>query len=70
MIPFQNPCPEQTSSFLSRLTFSWFDKLAWLGFRKPLEPTDLWSMNWADTSREIVPKFDRYWDKSMKRFET
>ncbi|KAL0267499.1 UNVERIFIED_CONTAM: hypothetical protein PYX00_009752 [Menopon gallinae] len=66
----KNPCPEQTASFLSRLTFSWFDKLAWLGFRKPLEATDLWSMNWSDTSREIVPKFDRYWDKSLKKFET
>ncbi|KAK2583563.1 hypothetical protein KPH14_009513 [Odynerus spinipes] len=60
----EKPCPEQKASFPSRLTFAWFDSLAWNGFRKPLEATDLWSMNPEDTASEIVPKFDKHWNKN------
>ncbi|XP_047368141.1 multidrug resistance-associated protein 1 isoform X1 [Vespa velutina] len=63
----ERPCPEQNSSFPSRLSFAWFDALAWKGFKKPLESTDLWSMNPEDTASEIVPKFDRHWSKTSKK---
>lgn len=65
----QNPCPEESSSFLSRLLFSWFDALAWQGFRKPLETTDLWDMKHEDTAKVVVPLFDKYWQKSLKKAE-
>ncbi|XP_076227007.1 multidrug-Resistance like Protein 1 isoform X2 [Nomia melanderi] len=61
------PCPEQSSSFPAKIFFTWFDPMAWKGFRKPLETTDLWSMNAEDTAREIVPKFDKYWNKSTQK---
>ncbi|XP_025986918.1 multidrug resistance-associated protein 1 isoform X4 [Solenopsis invicta] len=61
------PCPEQSSSFPSRILFAWFDSLAWKGFRKPLETSDLWSMNPEDMATEIVPKFDKYWNKSLRK---
>ncbi|GAB1859186.1 Multidrug resistance-associated protein 1 isoform X7 [Camponotus japonicus] len=61
----ETPCPEQSSSFPSRILFAWFDPLAWKGFRKPLETSDLWSMNPEDMATEIVPKFDKYWNKSL-----
>ncbi|XP_011264384.1 multidrug resistance-associated protein 1 isoform X2 [Camponotus floridanus] len=61
----ETPCPEQSSSFPSRILFAWFDALAWKGFRKPLETSDLWSMNPEDMATEIVPKFDKYWNKSL-----
>nr|CAD7593710.1 unnamed protein product [Timema genevievae] len=67
--PVENPCPEQGASFLSKLFFSWFDALAWKGFRKPLETSDLWNMNPEDTSSEIVPMFDKYWEKSKRKSE-
>ncbi|CAH0555480.1 unnamed protein product [Brassicogethes aeneus] len=38
--PSNRPCPEEGASFVSRMLFAWFDKLAWLGFRQPLEPKD------------------------------
>nr|XP_050866832.1 multidrug resistance-associated protein 1 isoform X1 [Vespula vulgaris] len=63
----ERPCPEQNSSFPSRLIFAWFDSLAWKGFKKPLESTDLWSMNPEDTASEIVPKFGRHWSKTSKK---
>ncbi|NXI34942.1 MRP3 protein, partial [Galbula dea] len=58
-----NPCPELTSGFLSRLTFWWFTSMAILGYRKPLEGKDLWSLNEEDTSKIIVQQLSKEWDK-------
>lgn len=63
----QKPCPEQSASFLSRLFFTWFDPLAWKGYRRPLEHKDLWEMNVEDTSKEIMPLFLKYWSKSVAK---
>lgn len=63
----EKPCPEQRSSFPAKLFFTWFDSMAWKGFKKPLEAVDLWSMNPEDTAREIVPKFDKYWNKNLQK---
>ncbi|XP_015175309.1 PREDICTED: multidrug resistance-associated protein 1 isoform X6 [Polistes dominula] len=63
----ERPCPEQNSSFPSRLTFAWFDALAWKGFKKPLEANNLWSMNPEDTASQIVPKFATYWSKNSRK---
>ena len=63
----QKPCPEQSASFLSKIFFAWFDPLAWKGFRKPLETKDLWSMNPEDTASEVVPVFDKHWEKTLRK---
>ncbi|XP_074036471.1 multidrug resistance-associated protein 1-like [Leptinotarsa decemlineata] len=63
----QNPCPEESAGFLSRLLFAWFDGLAWKGFRKPLERDDLWEMNPENCSRELVPTFEKYWQNSLRK---
>lgn len=63
----ESPCPEHGASYPSRILFAWFDALAWKGFRKPLEASDLWSMNPEDMSMEVVPKFDKYWDKNLRK---
>uniref|UniRef100_V5I844 ABC-type glutathione-S-conjugate transporter n=1 Tax=Anoplophora glabripennis TaxID=217634 RepID=V5I844_ANOGL len=63
----ERPCPEENVSFLSRLLFSWFDSLAWTGFRKPLETTDLWDMNPEDTAKEVVPLFEKNWLKVLEK---
>lgn len=47
------------------MLFSWFDTLAWAGYRHPLETKDLWSMNYEDSSREVVPIFDKHWERSL-----
>ncbi|XP_043579583.1 multidrug resistance-associated protein 1 isoform X3 [Bombus pyrosoma] len=61
------PCPEQRSSFPAKIFFTWFDSMAWKGFKTPLETTDLWTINPEDTAEEIVPKFNKYWDKSAQK---
>ncbi|NXP73824.1 MRP3 protein, partial [Ramphastos sulfuratus] len=58
-----NPCPELTSGFLSRLTFWWFTSMVVLGYKKPLEDKDLWSLNEDDTSKVIVQHLREEWDK-------
>lgn len=63
----QKPCPEETAGFLSRITFVWFDPMIYRSFKKPLATEDLWDMNPEDCSRELVPKFDRYWRQSLEK---
>ncbi|KFP80701.1 Canalicular multispecific organic anion transporter 2, partial [Apaloderma vittatum] len=58
-----NPCPESASGFLSRLTFWWFTSMAILGYKRPLEDKDLWSLNEDDTSKIIVQRLSKEWDK-------
>ncbi|NXD76744.1 MRP3 protein, partial [Halcyon senegalensis] len=58
-----NPCPELTSGFLSRLTFWWFTSMAILGYKRPLEDKDLWSLNEDDTSKTIVQQLSKEWDR-------
>ncbi|XP_025410477.1 multidrug resistance-associated protein 1 isoform X2 [Sipha flava] len=63
--PVEKPCPEMKASYPSRLLFSWFDELAWTGYKHPLDTKDLWSMNHEDSSRVIVPIFDKHWERSL-----
>lgn len=63
----QNPCPEAHSSFLSKIFFAWFDRLAWKGYRNPLVQEDLWEMNPEDTSKEVMPLFAKYWEQSVAK---
>ncbi|XP_056672583.1 ATP-binding cassette sub-family C member 3 isoform X2 [Monodelphis domestica] len=58
-----NPCPEANAGFLSRLTFWWFTDLAILGYRQPLEDKDLWSLNEENSSRIVVPRLLKEWEK-------
>ncbi|XP_061080827.1 multidrug resistance-associated protein 1 isoform X2 [Conger conger] len=56
-----NPCPELGASFLSKITFWWITGLMVRGYRRPLEESDLWSLNSADQSRAIVPQLVHSW---------
>ncbi|XP_041776522.1 multidrug resistance-associated protein 1-like isoform X1 [Anopheles merus] len=61
----KNPNPELKSSFFAKLLFLYFDTFAWKGFRKPLTMEEMYDINPQDTSRELVPPFDKYWDMSV-----
>ncbi|XP_059046549.1 multidrug resistance-associated protein 1 isoform X1 [Achroia grisella] len=65
----KNQCPESASGFPSRLTFSWFDPLALTGFRRSLTENDLWALNPPDSSTEVVPRFDKFWERSLTKRE-
>ncbi|XP_054612884.1 ATP-binding cassette sub-family C member 3 isoform X2 [Dunckerocampus dactyliophorus] len=62
-----NVCPESTAGFLSTITFWWFTSLAIKGYRMPLEAKDLWSLNQRDSSKAMVPKLLKEWDKEQAK---
>ncbi|XP_027481055.2 canalicular multispecific organic anion transporter 2 isoform X7 [Zalophus californianus] len=62
-----NPCPELSAGFLSRLSFWWFTKMAILGYRRPLEEQDLWSLKEEDCSQKVVRRLLEAWKKLQKQ---
>ncbi|KAL1397170.1 hypothetical protein pipiens_009960 [Culex pipiens pipiens] len=62
----RNPNPELKSSFFVKLLYLYFDSFTWTGFRKPLTDDDMFDLNPEDTSRELVPPFDKYWYESVE----
>ena len=62
-----NPSPEKSSSFLRQVFFQWFDSTVWKGWRRPLTEKDIYDINPEDTSRELVPPFDKYFYESVEK---
>ncbi|XP_056662286.1 LOW QUALITY PROTEIN: ATP-binding cassette sub-family C member 6 [Monodelphis domestica] len=58
-----NPCPESGASFPSKVTFWWFSRLVWQGYRKPLEMDDLWSLGKENSSEEIISRLESEWKR-------
>uniref|UniRef100_T1K4Y0 ABC-type glutathione-S-conjugate transporter n=1 Tax=Tetranychus urticae TaxID=32264 RepID=T1K4Y0_TETUR len=61
--------PENESSFLSYLVFSWFDKMALLGLRKALTTQDLWRLQDDFKTENITTTFEMKVKKSQKTSE-
>ncbi|KRF85624.1 multidrug resistance-associated protein 1 isoform X12 [Drosophila virilis] len=59
--------PELSASFLSRITYSWFDRMALKGYRNPLEEKDLWDLRPQDSCKEVMPTFAHYWNKNVRK---
>ncbi|RWS24939.1 multidrug resistance-associated protein 1-like protein, partial [Leptotrombidium deliense] len=60
----RNPSPETSASFLSKLTFWWFTKLALLGYKKPLTTDDLFDLCDEEKIANVIPKFEKNWISS------
>ncbi|XP_071542397.1 multidrug resistance-associated protein 1-like isoform X3 [Panulirus ornatus] len=63
----EKACPESGASFLSRITFSWFDGLVWKGYRNPLQEKDLWELPYENASRTVVASWDKNWKKTTAK---
>lgn len=63
----KKPNPEIAASFVRKLFFLWFDSFAWMGYRKPLTTDDMWNIRPEDTSRELVPEFEKHWQASVEK---
>ncbi|ODM94817.1 Multidrug resistance-associated protein 1 [Orchesella cincta] len=57
--------PECSASFLSKLLFEWVTPLTWTGFRKPLEYSDLYHLNWSETCQHNSAIFDSNWPNDL-----
>ena len=62
-----NLTPERFASFSSRMFFSWFDGLAWKGWRRTLTNEDLWNLTPGNRSSNIIPVWDKNWEKETKK---
>ncbi|KAK3912845.1 Canalicular multispecific organic anion transporter 2 [Frankliniella fusca] len=63
----EDRCPEFDASFINKIFFGWYDRMAWKGFRRPLEQKDLWELNPMDMSTGVVPLFFSHWNKQNKK---
>ena len=66
IIIFTEKCPELKASFLSYITYWWFNQLAVTGFKKSLKLSDLWQLNPEYSTNIIAPRFDRAWISQIK----
>ncbi|KAJ2808490.1 Transporter of the ATP-binding cassette (ABC), partial [Coemansia guatemalensis] len=58
------PCPEQTASVAQVLFFSWMDPMIWLGYKRPLEPNDLYDLMPNDHAERVCAK----WRSACSRY--
>ncbi|XP_026834856.1 multidrug resistance-associated protein 1 isoform X14 [Drosophila erecta] len=63
----ENEIPELSASFLSRITYMWFDKMALKGYRNPLEEKDLWDLRPQDSCSEVMPIFAHHWNQNVRK---
>ncbi|KAG8191790.1 hypothetical protein JTE90_026825 [Oedothorax gibbosus] len=59
--------PEIRASFISILTFWWFNPMAILGYKKPLTATDMWELREEDTSESLQAEFGKHWLPLVER---
>uniref|UniRef100_A0A0L8GHH2 ABC-type glutathione-S-conjugate transporter n=1 Tax=Octopus bimaculoides TaxID=37653 RepID=A0A0L8GHH2_OCTBM len=62
-----NPCPEDTSSFINKMSFHWLTRLIIDGYKKSLEESDLWDLPKHLQYSRSVPEFKRYWAKELSK---
>ncbi|EDV21130.1 uncharacterized protein TRIADDRAFT_30988, partial [Trichoplax adhaerens] len=55
--------PELQSSFLSKVTFWWLNRLMIKGYKHPLAEKDLWDLNGIDKCDFVGQQFNREWMK-------
>ncbi|KAJ2784563.1 Transporter of the ATP-binding cassette (ABC) [Coemansia javaensis] len=51
------PPPELTASIAQLLLFSWMDPMIWLGYRRPLEPNDVYDLMPEDRSEHVCARW-------------
>ncbi|XP_026557029.1 canalicular multispecific organic anion transporter 1 isoform X1 [Pseudonaja textilis] len=51
--------PEITASFLSSITFHWYNRMMVKGYRKPLEIDDLWDLRDSEKTQQIFCTFEK-----------
>ncbi|XP_076981838.1 ATP-binding cassette sub-family C member 2 [Tamandua tetradactyla] len=56
--PLNNP--STTASFLSRITFSWYDSVVLKGYKRALTLEDIWDVDEAIKTDALVSKFETY----------
>uniref|UniRef100_A0AC35TZL5 Multidrug resistance-associated protein 1 n=1 Tax=Rhabditophanes sp. KR3021 TaxID=114890 RepID=A0AC35TZL5_9BILA len=64
----RHPSPELFSSFLSRLTLSWFNSFIKTGKNKDLEMDDLYDLNEGSTSSHLEVLWMKHWGPVINKY--
>ncbi|XP_026080611.1 canalicular multispecific organic anion transporter 1-like isoform X1 [Carassius auratus] len=59
--------PEAKATFLSRITFNWFNSMVIKGFKRPLVQEDMWDLNEKDCTQTICQEFEDVMAKELKK---
>ncbi|XP_051945451.1 canalicular multispecific organic anion transporter 1 isoform X1 [Xyrauchen texanus] len=59
--------PEATATFLSRITFNWFNSMVFKGYKRPLVQEDMWDLNEKDSTHSICQQFEEVMSKELKK---
>ncbi|XP_023610594.1 canalicular multispecific organic anion transporter 1 [Myotis lucifugus] len=52
--------PSLTASFLSKITFSWYDSIVLKGYKQPLTLEDVWDVDEQSKTKVLVSKFETH----------
>ncbi|KAJ8108032.1 hypothetical protein OPT61_g8455 [Boeremia exigua] len=58
--------PEYTANILSRLTFQWMQPLMATGYKRPLEKTDIWTVNPDRSADVLIERLNAAFEKRLK----
>ncbi|KAJ3107343.1 Multidrug resistance-associated protein 1 [Phlyctochytrium bullatum] len=61
------PSPETSANFLSRLLMTYLDPLLHLGFKRPLESSDIWDLPDHYKSKKLGDAYQQVWDREYQR---
>eukprot|EP00051_Salpingoeca_urceolata_P019849 m.293491 g.293491 ORF g.293491 m.293491 type:complete len:1641 (-) comp19492_c0_seq12:32-4954(-) len=60
-------CPEASASFIGRLLFTWMTPLMKVGYKRPLQDADVWSLARDDRALTLQARFERHWQHETER---
>ncbi|KAJ2649364.1 Transporter of the ATP-binding cassette (ABC) [Coemansia sp. RSA 1250] len=60
------PAPELTASIAQLMFFSWMDPMIWLGYKRPLEPKDLYDLMPEDHSERVCA----HWRAACRQYSS
>ncbi|XP_028632028.1 canalicular multispecific organic anion transporter 1 [Grammomys surdaster] len=59
--------PSATASFLSSITFSWYDSTVLKGYKHPLTLEDVWDVDESFKTKSVTSKFETIMTKDLQR---
>ncbi|OQV14982.1 Multidrug resistance-associated protein 1 [Hypsibius exemplaris] len=62
-----NACPESTASFPNILMVWWLNRLAYLGWKRPLDQGDLWDTQPRNTAAAVVDPLENNWKRELDK---
>lgn len=63
----REPCPEYKAGWFSQISFQWINPLMMKGYQRPLEYTDLWTINPNRSAEVLSEKLERSFRQRVER---